>query len=132
MTLAQKDKLTNDFHPTAQEAGLGNSVYNAPVIFEYIAASAINAAAVTAFVAPFPMRIVDIIVEGRSAQSTVITIDNGTTPVCTAITAADQTVIHMTAGAVAAQLLLETGDVITVQSGHTNARGAITFIGVRL
>jgi hypothetical protein len=131
MTLTQKQKLNNDFSPTAQEIGLGDAVYNAPVIFEWISAAAFNAAAVTAFVAPFPMRIVDIIVEGRNAEAAVVTPRNGANAMCTAITSADQAVIHMTAGAVAAELLLDTGDVVTVQSGHANSRAAITFIGVR-
>jgi hypothetical protein len=132
MTLNQKEKLNNDFNPTAQEVGLGDAVYNAPVVFEWISTAAFNSAAVTAFTAPFPMRLFDIIVEGRNAEAAVVTVRNGANAVCTAITAADQAVIHMTAGAVAAELLLEAGDVITVQSGHANSRAAITFIGVRV
>ena len=132
MSVADKNRLNNDFHPTAQGAGLGDAVFSAPVIFEYIATEAFNTAAVTAFVAPFAMRIADIIVEGRSSQSSVVTVRNGTTAVCTAITAADQAVVHMSAGAVAAELLVAKGDVITVQSGHANSRAAITFVGVRL
>ena len=131
MTLAQKNKLTNDFHPTAQEVNLGDAVYNAPVAFEWISAAAFNSAAVTAFVAPFKMRLFDIIVEGRNAEAAVVTVRNGTTAVCTAITAANQAVVHMTAGAVVAELALDAGDIVTVQSGNAASRAAITFLGVR-
>jgi hypothetical protein len=93
-----------------------------------------------AFVAPFPMRILDIIVKGNATQgSGTLLPKKGTDAMCTAIAcAADGVVSRLAAGALAAQdarLTLATGDTVNIQSvGGTaaNTRGLVTFVGVRV
>jgi hypothetical protein len=123
--------ILNDMNPTAEKVKLGDMAVYAPVIFTYDQTAAANAAAQTVFTAPFPLRIVDVLVEGKNAEAAVVTLDNGTTPICTAITAANQALIHMTAGVVAAELEFDAGDVLTMQTGHANARCRVTVIAIR-
>ncbi len=134
MTTKQKDRLNNDFHPTAQEVGMGDAVFSAPVAFEYAITAAANAVDQAAFTAPFPMRIVDIIVRTTAASgSGTVTPKKGTTGMCTAIACAvDGAVTHMSAGAVAAALALAEGDVVNVATNGAADRGVVTFVGVRL
>jgi hypothetical protein len=93
-----------------------------------------------AFVAPFPMRILDIIVKANATQgSGTLVPKKGTDAMCTAIAcAADGTVSRLAAGALFAndaRLTLATGDTVNIQSvGGTaaNTRGFVTFVGVRV
>ena len=124
-------KILNDSSPTAQQVKLGDCVAYAPVIFTYDQTASANAAAQTMFTAPFPMRIVDILVHGKNAQAAVVTIDNGTTAISTAITAANEALVHMSAGLVEAELTMVEGDILTMQTGHADARCRVTVIGIR-
>jgi hypothetical protein len=93
-----------------------------------------------AFVAPFPMRIVDIIVKANATNASgTIVPKKATTAMCTGITcAADGAVSRLAAGALVAgdaNLTLTTGDLVRVQSvgGTASAtRGFVTFIGIRV
>ena len=109
-----------------------------PVVINYnVAADA--STAVDAFVAPFPMRILDIIVKANATNgSGTLVPQKGGDAMCTGITCAtDGTVSRLAAGAVVAndaRLTLATGDTVKVlSSGGTaaNTRGFVTFIGVR-
>lgn len=136
LTTTQKDRLNNDFNPTAQAAGLGDALFAAPVIFEYTVAADASTA-VAAFTAPFAMRIAFISVRCTAANASgTLVPEKGTTAMCTGITCAvDLVVTNWSAGVVAAEILLAAGDVVSVKSvgGTTaNTRGVITFIGVRL
>lgn len=138
MTLTQAKRLNSDFAPTAQETSLGDATYKAPVIFEY-AVTASAAAGLTAFTAPFAMRITDIIVIATVAETNGrLTPRKATTAMCTAITCAvNKAVTRWSAGAEAAQILLAEGDAVTVlaeapDNTAANVRGRIAFIGVRL
>ena len=123
--------ILNGMNPTTEKVKLGDMSVYAPVIFTYDQTAAANAAAQTVLTAPFPLRIVDIIVEGKNAEAAVVTFDNGTTQMATAITAANQAVVHLSAGAVAAELEFETGDILTMQTGHANSRCRVTVIAIR-
>jgi hypothetical protein len=125
-------KKLNDFNPTAQETKLGDCVAYAPVIFSYDQTEAANAAAQTMFTAPFPMRIIDVMVHGKNAEAAVVTIDNGTTAISTAITAANEALVHMSAGLVEAELIMAAGDILTMQTGAAASRCRVTTIGIRL
>jgi hypothetical protein len=122
----------NNMNPTFQELNAGNAVAYAPVAFSYDQAAAANAAAVTILTAPFAMRITDILVEGKNAEAAVVTVRKGTDEICTAITAADGTLIHMTAGVVAARLVLAAGDIVTMQTANAASRSRVTIIGMRV
>ena len=122
----------NNMHPTMQELKAGDAIAYAPVAFSYDQTAAANAAAQTMFTAPFPMRITDVLVEGKNAEAAVVTVRNGTDAICTAITAADGTLIHMTAGVVAARLVLAVGDIVTMQTAHANSRARVTVLGMRI
>lgn len=110
-----------------------------PVVFTYAVAADTSTAA-TAFVAPFPMRILDIIVKANATNASgTIVPRKGTDAMCTGIACAtDGAVSRLSAGAVVAndaRLSLTTGDTVTViSSGGTaaNTRGFVTFVGVRL
>ena len=134
LTRTQAQMLNNDNSPPAQQAKLGDAVYAAPVAFEYAITSAANAEDQVAFVAPFAMRIVDIIVRATATSgSGTVEPKKGTTAMCTAIDcAADGAVTHMSAGAVAAALALAEGDVVNVETNGAGDRGVVAFIGVRL
>ena len=122
----------NNMHPTMQEQQAGNAIAYAPVAFSYDQTAAANAAAQTMLTAPFPMRITDVLVEGKNAEAAVVTVRKGTDAICTAITAADGTLIHMTAGVVAARLVLAAGDIVTMQTAHANSRSRVTVLGMRI
>jgi len=117
-----------------QEVKGGNMMVYAPVIFRYEIAAAANSTAAQAFVAPFAMRIVDIIVEATATVSGgTVTPKKATTAMCTAIAcAADKAVTHMSAGAVVAALALAAGDVVNLTTANAGDRGIVTFIGIRL
>lgn len=126
--------ILNDMNPTAEKVKLGDMAVYAPVIFRKAITAAANATAVEAFVAPFAMRIVDIIVEATAdSGSGTVTPKKGTTAMCTAIACAtDKAVTHMSAGAVVAALELAAGDVVNLSTAGATDRGIVTFIGVRL
>ena len=135
MTTTLGEVIDNE-NPTNQSAGLGSLIKDvqdvAPVIFTYNQTTAANAAAQTVLTAPFPMRIVDIIVEGKASEAAVVTFDNGTTAIATAITAADKAVSHLAAGVTTAELDLAAGDTVTMQTGHADSRARVTVIGMRI
>lgn len=137
MSTITRDRL-NDLNPEFERAAVGTTLYEAsaysPVIFQKTIAAAANATAVEAFVAPFAMRIVDIIVEATATSSSgAVTPKKGAVAMCTAIAcAADKAVTHMTAGAVVAALALAAGDVVNLSTAGAGDRGVVTFIGVRL
>lgn len=135
MSTTTRDRLDR-LNPDFQRAQVGTTLYEAsvysPVIFTYDQTAAANAAAQTVFTAPFALRVVDIIVEGKSSQSSVVTFDNGTTQMATAITAANQAVVHLSAGVVTAELDFAAGDVMTMQTGHADAKCRVTVIAIRI
>jgi hypothetical protein len=96
--------------------------------------------AVALFVAPFAMRIVDVIVEAHHTEgSGTVKILKGTDEICTAIACAtDGAVSHMAAGATiatTARRTLATGDTVNIQAaGGTaaNIKGRVTVVGVKL
>lgn len=110
-----------------------------PVVITY-AADSDHSTAKAAFKAPFPMRILDIIVGAKATNASgTLVPQKGTDAMCTGITcAADGAVSRLAAGAVVAndaRLILAKGDTVNIQSvGGTaeNTRGHVTFIGVRL
>ncbi|MDY0274798.1 MAG: hypothetical protein RBR42_05070 [Desulfomicrobium sp.] len=120
----------NKMNPTGEKLQLGASL----AAFQYDIVSAANTAAQVAFVAPFPMRIVDIIVEATATSSSgTVTPKKGTVAMCTAITCAtDKAISHVTVGAVASALTLAKGDVVNVQTNGSDDRGLVTFVAVRL
>ena len=136
LTLNQKNRLNKDFHPTAQEVALGDAVFAAPVVFEY-AVAADASTAVTAFTAPFAMRIAFISVRCtvNNADGTLVP-RKGSDGMCTGIDCAvDKAIVNWSAGVETAHIALAAGDTVTVRSvGGTaaNTRGVITFTGVRL
>lgn len=110
-----------------------------PVVISYdVAADA--STAVSAFVAPFAMRILDVIVKATATNSSgALVPQKGADAMCTAIACAtDGTVSRLAAGAVVAndaRLTLAKGDTVKIlSSGGTaaNTRGYVTFIGVRV
>lgn len=139
LTAIQAAKIDR-MNPDAQAAQLGSSVKEtqdyAPVIIGFdITADATGAP--TAFVAPFAMRIVDIIVWAKATEGGgAITPLKGSDAMCTAIACAtDGAVTHMSAGAVvanAARLTLAAGDVVKVDAANAADRGTVTFIGIRV
>jgi hypothetical protein len=107
-----------------------------PVIVTYDVASD-HSTAKPAFVAPFPMRIVDIIVAAQATSgSGSITPRKGTDAMCTAIgCATDGAVARFAAGAVVANkafMVLAKGDTVNVIANGSTDRGIVTFIGVRV
>ncbi len=142
ITAIEAEKLTR-MHPDAQAVGLGAKMKDlqdyAPVAINY-AVTADATGAPTAFVAPFAMDIVDIIVQARAAaiNETLTPINAGQAgsaadAMCTAIAcAADGTVTHMSAGADDAKLRLAAGDIVKVDASANTVRGLVTFIGVRV
>lgn len=142
ITAIEAEKLTR-MHPDAQAVGLGAKMKDlqdyAPVAINY-AVTADATGALTAFVAPFAMDIVDIIVQARAAAvgETLTPINAGqagsaTDAMCTAIAcAAAGTVTHMSAGADATKLRLAAGDIVKVGASKDTVRGLVTFIGVRV
>jgi len=110
-----------------------------PVVINY-AVSADHSTAQPAFVAPFNMRILDIIVKANATQgSGTLVPRRGADAMCTGITcAADGAVSRLAAGATVAndaRLTLEKGDtvnIISVGGTAANTRGFVTFIGVRV
>ena len=136
MTIQEKNKLNNDFHPLAQEVKLGDEVYNSPVIFEYAIGESPNHSTGDrqAFVAPFAMRIVSIIARATaaSASGTVLP-KKAAAGMCTAIKMdTDKEVIYWSAGVETAQIVLAAGDVVNVRTNGATDRGVVTFVGIRL
>lgn len=132
-------KKLNDMHPTFQELKAGDAIAYAPVCITYNANSD-HSAAKDAFVAPFAMRIVDIIVKANATNALgTLVPQKGTDAMCTGITcAADGAVSRLADGAVVAndaRLTLAAGDTVKVlSSGGTaaNTRGFVTFVAVRV
>ena len=90
-----------------------------------------------AFVAPFPMQILDITVIAQATSSGgTITPRKGTDAMCTAITCAvDGAVARFAAGATvanAARMILTTGDTVNVIAAGAGDRGIVTFLAVRV
>lgn len=141
-----RDILDRSSLPEFQESGLGTSLYEAskyaPVVISYVVDST-HVVAKPAFVAPFAMRIVDVIVQAQAAATSgalqPLKADAG---MCTAIACVtDGVVSHMAEGATAATAanrLLAAGDVVNViatGSGATEAAkvaAVVTFIGERV
>ena len=134
MTLNDKDRLNNDFHPTAQSVGMGDAVFSAPVIFEYSITADASDGDLTAFTAPFAMRLTDITVRATATSSQgTVTPKKGTDAMCTAITCAtDKAVTSWSAGVEAAHILLAAGDVVNVETNGAADRGVVAFTGARL
>jgi hypothetical protein len=134
MTTKTRDRL-DKLNPDFERDKVGTSIYEAsvyaPVIFTFDQTTAANAAAQTAFTAPFPLRIVDVIVEGKNAEAAVVTCRKNTTAMATAITAANQAMVHVSAGIVTAELEFAAGDIFTIQTGHANSRCRVTVIAIR-
>ena len=135
MSTTTRDRL-NKLNPDFQRDAVGTTLYEAsaysPVIFTYDQTTAANAAAKTVFTAPFALRVVDIIVEGKASEAAVVTFDNGTTQMATAITAANQAVAHLAAGVVTAELEFAAGDIMTMQTGAAASRCRVTVIAIRM
>lgn len=116
-----------------------NQLNSAPAVFNY-AVSTDATAAQTAFVAPYPLRIIDIIVKANATNASgTIVPRKGTDAMCTGIPCAtDGTVSRLATGAAVAndaRLTLARGDAVTVISvgGTTaNTRGFVSFICTRL
>lgn len=90
-----------------------------------------------AFVAPFPMQILDVLVLAQATSGGgTITPRKGADAMCTAIACAtDGALTRMSAGAVvanAARLILAKGDTVNVIAAGAADRGIVTFIGVRV
>ncbi|MBA4274016.1 MAG: hypothetical protein C0436_00020 [Alphaproteobacteria bacterium] len=110
-----------------------------PVIINYNADSD-HTSAKQAFVAPFAMRIVDIIVKANATNASGTLVPRkGADAMCTGIACAtDGTVSRLAAGATVAndaRLSLVAGDIVNIiSSGGTaaNTRGFVTFIAVRV
>jgi hypothetical protein len=110
-----------------------------PVIINYNADSD-HTSAKQAFVAPFAMRIVDIIVKANATNgSGTLVPRKGADAMCTGIVcAADGVVSRLAAGATVAndaRLSLVAGDIVNIiSSGGTaaNTRGFVSFIAVRV
>lgn len=135
--------IINRFHPDAQRVSLGSHMKEMQdtglVAFTYAVASD-HSTAKDAFVAPFAMRIVDVIVKANATNASgTLVPQKGADAMCTGITcAADGAVSRLAAGAVVAndaRLSLAAGDTVKVlSSGGTaaNTRGHVTFLAVRL
>ena len=134
MTLNDKNRLNNDFHPTAQSVRMGDAVFSAPVIFEYAITADASDGDLPAFTAPFAMRLTDITVRATAASASgTVTPKKGTTAMCTAIACAvDKAVTSWSAGVEAAQIVLAAGDVVNVETNGAADRGVVAFTGVRL
>ncbi len=90
-----------------------------------------------AFVAPFPMQILDVTVLAQATSGGgTITPRKGADAMCTAIACAtDGAVARMAAGATvanAARLILATGDTVNVIAANAADRGIVTFLAVRV
>ena len=135
MSTTTRDRL-NKLSPDFQRAAVGTTLYEAsvysPVIFTYNQSTAANVTAQTVFTAPFALRVVDIIVEGKASASAVATFKNGTTTMATAITAADKAVAHLAAGVVTAELEFAAGDIMTITTGHADSKCRVTVIAIRM
>ena len=142
LTAAQVD-IINNMNPDTELCQLGSSIkttqdlsaYQPIIIEKTIDSSA--ATAVAAFTAPYAMRIIDVIVRATATSTNgALQPLKASSGICTAITcAADTAVTHMSAGAVAANLLLASGDVVNlIATGDaaSGVKGVVTFIAVRV
>ena len=134
LTINQKNRLNKDFHPTAQETALGDALFAAPVVFEYAITADASDGDLTAFTAPFAMRLTDITVRATATEGDgTVTPKKGTDAMCTAITCAvDKVVTSWSEGVEAAHILLAAGDEVKVETNGADDRGVVTFTGVRL
>ena len=149
ITAATADIL-NRKGPVAEKTGLGTEIkalgdslaesQAGEVFYKTYDVDADRSSIVTAFTAPYAMRIVDIIVEGRAASTNgVLTPSKGADAMCTAIDCAvDGEIKRMAEGAAEAtkaRRILAAGDLVRVTAGGDDAsitRGLITFVGVRI
>jgi len=120
---------------TANEQINDINQYGAILIKYDVAADTSTAKA--AFVAPFPMQILDVTVIAQATSGGgTITPRKGTDGMCTAIACAtDGVVARMAAGAVVANkafLILASGDTVNVIAAGAGDRGIVTFLAVRL
>lgn len=146
MSTRTRDILDKSSLPEFQEAGLGTTLYEAskyaPVVIRCVVDST-HVAAKPAFVAPFAMRVVDVIVQAQAAATSgALQPLKASAGMCSAIdSAVDGVVSHMAAGATAATAanrLLAAGDVVNVIATGSDAGEAakvaavVTFIGERV
>ena len=146
LSTTTRDILDKASLPEFQAAGLGTTIYEAskyaPVVIRYVV-STTHVAAKPAFVAPFAMRIVDVIVQAQAAATTgALQPLKAAAEMCTTIACVtDGVVSHMAAGATAATAanrLLAAGDVVNVIATGSDATEAakvaavVTFIGERV
>ena len=142
LTAAQADRIDR-LMPEAEAVQLGSSIKGSqdlqayqPIIIEK-AITSTAASAVVAFVAPYAMRIVDVIVRATATKTNgALQPLKAASGMCTAIAcAADGAVTHMSAGAVAANLLLAAGDTVNlIATGDAAAEvvGVVTFVAVQV
>lgn len=128
-----------DFKGQTKNQVVNDTVDYGAVVFTYsVAADATTA--VTAFAAPFPFRVLDVIVKANATNASgTLVPQKASTALCTGITcAADGAVARLAAGAVTANdanLTFATGDLFKVASvgGTTaNTRGHVTVLAVRV
>lgn len=135
--------IIDRMHPDAQRVKLGShlkEMQETGLVAFTFAVGADASTALTAFTAPFAMRIVDVIVKANATNASgALVPQKGADAMCTGIACAtDGAVTHMSAGAVVAndaRLTLAAGDVVKVlSSGGTaaNTRGHVTFLAVRV
>ena len=143
MSIQTRDVLNNSSLPEFQAAQLGTSLFEALTgqLFTYTSGYGADFSDSTPFfTAPFPLRIVDVIVEAHATEANgAVKVIKGADEICTAIVCAvDGVAAHMAAGATSAtqpDRLLAAGDAINVQAvGDTaaNVRGRITVLAVRV
>jgi hypothetical protein len=142
LTAAQADRIDR-LMPEAEAVQLGSSIKGSqdlqayqPIIIEK-AITSTAASAVVAFVAPYAMRIVDVIVRATATKTNgALQPLKAASGMCTAIAcAADGAVTHMSTGAVAANLLLAAGDTVNlIATGDAAAEvvGVVTFVAVQV
>ena len=140
---ADQATILNDMNPDTEKMSLGTSIRETqtltsyhPLIFEK-AITSTAATAVLAFTAPYAMRVVDVIVRATATKTNgALQPLKAASGMCTAIAcAADGAVTHMSAGAVAANLLLAQGDLVNlIATGDAAAEvvGVVTFICVKV
>lgn len=143
LTTTTRDILDNSSLPEFQNAQLGTSLYEqgtGQLVAYTVEKTADFSTASAMFVAPFAMRIVDVMAECQAAEASgTVKVLKGTDEICTAIVCAvDGVVSHMVAGATGAtkaRRLLAAGDTINIQAaGGTAAdiRARVTVLAVRV
>ncbi len=88
----------------------------------------------TCLTAPCDMVVTDIqwITTVGVASTGTVTIKNGTTAVCTALTATTEKALsRMTAGVELAQLALDEGDTLSIEANGATITGVLTITGIK-